>query len=60
MGHNSSYTKEELHQQPSGCGKPVAGSTVNCGSLQPDGEAWLCPDCRREFNDNLRQLRAKD
>ncbi len=60
MGHNSSYTKEELHQQPNGCGKPVQGSTTNCGSRQPDGEARLCPDCRREFSESLKAMRKQD
>lgn len=57
MGHNSSYTKEELNAQVEGCGKPVQGSTANCGDRQPDGEAWYCPDYRRKNNAALKSLR---
>jgi len=61
MGHNSSYTKAELKAQPSGCGKKIGGiSTAKCGDRQPDMEAWLCPDCNKVFEENLKKLHAKD
>jgi len=56
MGHNSSYTKAELREQPNGCGKPVEMSHKKCGWRGPDMEAWLCLDCQEQFSENLKKL----
>jgi len=61
MGHTSSYSKEELREQPAGCGVEIGyGSTANCGDIQPDGEVWFCPECKKKFNQRLERLHRQD